>query len=413
MKKHRLFLEILLFSLIAIVSLYAEDIVHFYRATPLFPEPRFERDLLFSIDVSIGGGATSTARNGRGDLVPLFSIFGPQELIGMNIGLPPLQISDLDQKIHELNTLYAQGVRQYTDLDGHFSITEGYIQLTSTILYGIIAQVVLPIRTLHLGPEISQSPAAQVVTTHESLGAWLDRLLSTYHINNTPYHKTGIGDLAALIGWTINYQDTNTIDFVDFTIKAGCTMPTGKKRDPYVLYSLPHGYNGHWGFPITTQFSIGIFDWITIGIHGEIIPFTSRTQTVAMKTDPSQSGYMKLAYSDAQVALGTHWWYGLYLKADHVVKGFSLTCAYSNAGQRDTQLTPLNTQFSTAIINNDPAYAGWNMHTVHLGAEYDFTKEGDAIGPRVSFYSNLPVSGTRIFNTTMNGFGIGIDFVFR
>jgi hypothetical protein len=52
------------------------------------------------------------------------------------------------------------------------------------------------------------------------------------------------------------------------------------------------------------------------------------------------------------------------------------------------------------------------MHTFHFFAEYDFTKEYHAIGPRVGFFYNYPFAGKRIFTTKMGGGSFGLDISF-
>src|SRR5204862_3907143 len=88
-------------------------------------------------------------------------------------------------------------------------------------------------------------------------------LLKAYIINAQPTTEIGFGDLSSYLGWTHNYQETTILDFIDTTIMKGILAPTGKKRKENTLFSLPLGYNGHWGWPITGMASLGLYEWIT------------------------------------------------------------------------------------------------------------------------------------------------------
>jgi hypothetical protein len=235
-------------------------------------------------------------------------------------------------------------------------------------------------------------------------------LLAHYRLNACPTTSIGVGDLSSWLGWTHNYQETQTLDFVDCTFMFGFLAPTGKQRNENELFSLPTGYNGHWGFPLCTAASIGFYEWVTIGGYLNALFFINKTRTMRVKTDPAQSGIIKLACADVSDHRGPLINTGFYFKADHVGHGVSVTAAYSFASQQKSHLTPQNTAaLSDDAINSDATLKGWNMHTLNFLAEYDFAREGSTIGNRVGLFYNLQVAGSRVFDTNMFGGTYGVD----
>ena len=84
--------------------------------------------------------------------------------------------------------------------------------------------------------------------------------------------------------------------------------------------------------------------------------------------------------------------------------------AYSYAGEQKNHLKPCNTDlFNATIANSDPMLKGWNMHTIHLVAEYDFAKQNSKMGPRLGAFYNCQVGGTRVFKTNVAGGSFGLD----
>lgn len=354
------------------IPLPCQDIIHFYRATPLFPEPRFEKPWLFSLDFLISGGKTDQSKNQHSQNVPLFDIFSS----------PPVDSSCAHTKSH-----------YHCHNNGTFSIVEAYITATQNITRGFFLQSSIPIRYFHVEKKY---------LCHTPEPSCIPRIY--------PYQQTGVGDWWLGAGWTINYQETQELDFIDVTVRAGIVCPTGKKRNPYQPTSIAHGYNGYWGFPFAIESAIGAFEWLTVGIHAETVPFVPHKEHFLIDNRSDLS----LHRACGRISLGTIWWIGAYLKADHAIGGLSFITGYSYAGQGKTTITlPQGTVHSPTLVPfiGQPIER-WSMHTVHIDLEYDFTKEHHTIGPRIHLFSNIHVDGTYTFNTLMNGCGLGLEISF-
>ncbi len=48
--------------------------------------------------------------------------------------------------------------------------------------------------------------------------------------------RTGFGDFSLLIGWTVNHEETQDLDYVDATLRIGGLFPTSSKQNAIRLY---------------------------------------------------------------------------------------------------------------------------------------------------------------------------------
>jgi hypothetical protein len=404
--------------LMSSACLHGIDNPHFYRATNMFLEPRLEHDYLTTFEATLGGGNTTKGRSANNTIVPLFDIYGTQRIQELNINtIYTNPDNPYDLLLNNLANLPMRPDFATLSLGGSFNIIESNLSFTQNLSHGLLLFFHLPVRRLkiHDIQIIDLSPDDQIFP-NKNTPEWqkvlqtLNPLLTHYGINACPTISTGVGDLTSWIGWTHNDQDTKTIDFIDYTFMAGILAPTGKKRDENKLFSLPTGYNGHWGFPLCAMASIGCYEWITVGGYLNSLFFVNTDRTMRLKTDVTQNGIIKLACGDVSVHKGPLINTGLYFKADHVGHGFSFTTAYSFASQQKDHLTPKNPiMFDRTIINSDSTLAGWNMHTFNFALEYDFTREGKKVGNRIGFFYNLQIAGAKTFNTNMTGGTYGID----
>jgi hypothetical protein len=411
-------------------TLSAMDNAHFYRATNLFQETRLGIDLLTSIDVSAGWGQTHKSRNTQEYKVPLFDLYGPNNMHDLGVNVPGKSNTNaLDLILCQLantpertvattgcNCSIAHPFAAFS-INGEFNIIESNISVIQNAILGFFGQLYLPVRRItvddicfkDISPADEESP-------NNTTPIWVafknnfEAILARYHLSAAPVRETGVGDLSILIGWTNNYQETEFLDFVDTTIKFGVLAPTGKKRNEDQIFSIPLGYNGHIGVPLSADVAIGLYDWLTIAGHIDGIFFASTKRNIRLKTSPSQNGIIKLAKGEATISKGAVWTFGLSLKADHIYRGFSLLAGYSYAAQRSDTVAPCDTfLFSPSSANCDSTLQGWNMQTIHLMGEYDFTKDDSRVGGRVAGFYNVIVNGKRIFNTNMVVGNVGID----
>lgn len=429
-KRLLLFVFLVSIPIVQTTPLHAIDNAHFYRATNLFLESRIERDYLTTFDITIGDGHTRKGRNQFGNTVPLLDTFGLYNMHDLGVGVPGKDINNPNDLILiQLARTPGRGLPNtcigcpitpqfaFFSVSGEFNILEANLFYLQNFECGFFTEVHLPVRRIKIDHICFKdiSPTDEICP-NEMTPIWqafktqFDAILRNYDLCAGPVRETGVGDLSILAGWTRNNQETCVLDFIDTTFQFGILAPTGKQRNENQVFSIPLGYNGHVAFPFSIDFALGLYEWLTLGLHFDAMVFLSKTKEIRLKTAPDQSGLIKLAKGRAKIDRGTLWTAGLYAKADHVCRGFSWIVGYSFAKQDKDTITPCCPCFDICIANSDETLRGFTMHTVHLWAEYDFTQDDACAGARVAFFYNAQVGGKRIFETNMIGGALGLDF---
>jgi hypothetical protein len=403
----------------------AIDNPHFWRATNFltaFYEPRLARNWLTSFDATLGYGSTKKGRDDTCSVkVPLLDIYGVQNMQALGINVPGKDLTNPgDILLTQLALLPINDGFAQLSYSGKFQVFEANLCFSQNITCGFFVQAHMPIRQLKvtditpcdLSPTDCTNGPNQFTPTWQTFLMLLPSILQKYGISPGPTETSGIGDISLLAGWTNNYEETREIDYFDTTFRAGVLFPTGKKRNEDQAFSIANGYNGFFAIPASLDLAVGWYDWFTMGIHFGGMAFIQKNKDVRMKTDCAQSGFIKLAKGRARVDPGTIWEINPYLKADHIICGFSFLVAYSFANKNRDIISPCDlTVFIPSIVNTDQMFFGWKMHTINFIAEFDFATYEHPWYPRIGGFFNLVVGGERIFNTNVGGFQIGVDFL--
>jgi len=395
----------------------AVDIAHFYRATPFWTEPRFERAWLTTFDVAVGHRSTCKGRDKFGTETELLDIYGlhNMHLLGSNLCNKDLTNTE-DLILHNLTLLTRNSTFGQFSFSGVFDLTETNIDILQNFNCGFFSHLHIPVRSISidcitrtdLTPTTGCSPNASHPTWQAFLNSF-DAILDRYDLSIAPVKCRGIGDTSFMLGWTQNYEDTKHLDFVDTTIRLGALIPTGRRKNEDLVFDIPPGNNKHPGAVLALDMSVGIYNWLTFGTHFHTILFGDKKRILRMKTDIEQKGFIKLSKGCATVSKGKIWDAGVYVQVDHVCYGISLLAGYTFATQYKDFITPDDTDiFSPSAANSDLSLAGWNMHTFHIMAEIDFAQDSCTYGPRIGFFYDRHVGGRQIFQTNMIGASAGI-----
>jgi hypothetical protein len=416
-------------------TLIAIDNAHFYRATNLFLEPRFERDMLTTFDITLGGGWTKHGRNKDGKTVPLLDTFGLHNMHDLGVGVPEKDTNDIrdiiliqlartpgrgstETKCHK-NECFIDPQFGFFSIGGKFSIIEANLFFLQNFdCCGLFTEVHLPVRRIKIddicfkdiSPVDMEFPNETTPIWQAFKSQFCD-ILRLYNLSADPVKETGIGDLSILLGWTSSNQETCVVlDFIDTTFRVGVLAPTGKQRNEDKVFSIPLGYNGHVGFPFAADIAFGLYEWLTFGVHADAIVFLPKTKKIRLKTAPDQSGLIKLAKGRTKIHRGILWNGGIYAEADHLCRGLSLLLGYTFSKQKRDRLTPCGPCFfDSCVANTDETLDGFTMHTVHFWTEYDFTQDDACGGVRVALFYNKQVGGKHVFKTDVGGGAVGID----
>ncbi|KKP35554.1 MAG: hypothetical protein UR26_C0003G0027 [candidate division TM6 bacterium GW2011_GWF2_32_72] len=416
MQQHKIYPVIfILFINISIITL---DNAHFYRATSFWFEPRLEKKGLTSLDVNIQTGSTQKGQDYKGQQSNILNIYGKYNMHKLGCGIESVEkrktpnaiILDNLCKVESQNCSFGELL-----FSGKFNITEAQLNLYQNIANGFFIQIFVPIRKLGIN-KISYTDQTQDKNNPE-WQAFLNNfqnILSEYQLSICPTDQSGFGDSTLAVGWTWSNENTDMLDFIDSTIEIGLLMPTGKQQSTKKVFSMPLGYNGHWGTYLSFSLGIGIYDWITFGTHIDSIFFASKLKNTRLKTDICQSGMIKLGTDFARIEKEPIWNLALFAKADHMIKGLSFWLGYTKSIKYEDNVIPRNSNiYPKTIVNSDLELSGWESNTINLGLEYDFSKEKYLAGLRIGGFANIPFGGKKCFLTSMVGISTGLDLAWK
>lgn len=397
----------------------------FYQANYFFGEPQFEKPCLTAIDFLVYGGSTSCARNKFGNKVCLLSLYGPEHMASLANNLPAKNGSVAYDLLKTLNALPPLNGFAQLAFSGSVSVLNTVALVTQNLDKGFFVQVHVPCVQLHVHNLFHHDASCTTQVSPEHQLAWaqvlqnISNILSDYKLEQTRTQGLQLGDVSLYVGWAHNYQDTERIDYIDTTAKLGVVLPTSGKKNENILFDFPVGYNGFTGLSVSGDVSLGAYEWLTVGAHARGIFFIKKHRHVRMKTSIEQNGFIKLLAGQAVLAHGSIIEAGTFVKADHIIRGFSLLVGYTFTKKerggirsfgKDVQGNVYSEQFpQNVIITDTSSLSSWDMHTLNYIAEYDFNQEDTAVGTRLSLYVNQQIGGANVFATNTAGAGIGFD----
>ena len=403
------------------IPLLAFDTAHFYRATPFLPflyEPRLARSWLNSFDGIILAGSNAHAQNGDGKPVCLLSVYGPAQFMQLGAPIDTLKQSEpFDRLLAQLTTRSAcqQTGIGFLDLSAKSKILETHLAYTQNFSHGVFFQVHIPIHTIELTRVQYDIPFIEDWHYHDDTPTlWRTfaqhflPIMKHWGLSVDGYRKTGLGDITLALGVTRNNDETSYFDFIDATAKVGILLPTGRSVHVDQVFDIALGYNGHTGVVIAGSAALGMFEWLSFGIYGQLLLLAHREQMLRIKTHPCQSGFIHLACESVRIKPGLVAQLTIYVKADHVLRGLSTLFGYSFALQRDSHVKRRDSHARACCIGDDERFKQWRSHTLHAMAEYDFATDPLRPSATLGFYCNITVTGKRIFNTNTGGMGGGI-----
>ncbi len=395
----------------------------FYRTKPFTDEPRFSKDGLTSFHPFVRGGHATCGYDGCKNHVNPLAIYGCENIYALAKGVPASTLNCNPDGF--INTLWEETPAQCNfgkvKVNGKMGMSELFLPLTQNLKHGFFVSLTIPIQHVGISNVTFCDQTTQASTGSEINYIQWQAFINELYQNLAPYgtfagntSTSGLGDVQLYGGWTYNYEETKHLDFIDFTIALGLNLPTGSPSKACLPWQLPLGYDNHLGIPIFGTISFGIFDWLTLGLQSGAIWFKDRTRIMPLKTAAEQSGWIRLAHDYANVNKGTIWHVDGYVKADHLVGGFSFIFGFSHDHANQTCVKPCNTYlYNATIVNSEERYLPWTMTSFHFVLDYDFANFKHPNAPRLGFTIDKSMTGERSFDTAIFGSYIGIDIEWR
>lgn len=419
------------------LSASAVDNAHFYKPPKMFgssPAAWFNhkrgkstQDWRTQLDASYAAGSTRSMYNDNGKTTNILNPNGPENLLYLAEG-----ITVKGGIGHYLNTIMNRpallagrgaGTFGQVELNGKFVIDEFDLNWRQNFCWGLFLDLNLPIRTTKLekitytdvSPDAGNGGFNKTNVHWRALLTNLDAIFQHYGYNpiNTSYSKTAAGDLSLLLGWERMFF-ANKNNFLAFTVKGGAILPTGPHQKTAHAVTIPFDNNHDAGLHGFMQLQAGLAPWLTMRMHGSFTHFfKGEDKKVRIRTNNHQGTFLLLEQQNVSQRLGNLWHIGTDLSFDHVVGGLSARVGYSYSQQESSKITPELGTVGRAVPVKDanPSFRSWQMHTVHLMADYDLSVhlKDERWAPRIACFFNIPVDGQNAFKTEMLGGNVGID----
>lgn len=435
-------------------SLVATDLPVFYRPA-LFQGflSKQRSDWGTELMARYAAGEGHSSRDSFEDKGPLFSAFGPADITRLGVGLEDIQNNT--KKPTTFDYWGPGGI--FTDLD--FTCDEGKVDFNGKIFVkelslgfrqnltsGFFAEVYAPLRYVRIDNITHTIRCTNViegkagpVNLPDFMRDDLPKILEE-NCFKLPYDqcfsRTNFSELLVSVGWQ-GYDDESfdIIDSLAGSMQIGAIIPLIGKKDEDRLFSIPLGYDGHWGCYGRLKAEAKFFDVLVTGIQTGVHLLFPSERTIRMKTDKQQSGWMVLEKGKASVDYGTIWDFIGYLKAENFVWGLSALLGYSFSTQEHTPLHVADDRFlhtvlkkafegpfpagqenprlinKDDIVNHDRRYRGWDQHVLHFSANYDPSCHTECwYIPFVAFEYSFPLFGRRLFVPDMIAGTFGLQF---
>lgn len=466
------------FSLVSLLG--AQDLPVFYRATF---SPRALRkgiaDWATHIDVRYGGGSSCEGHDSGQHTKPLFSAFGPVSITNLGLGLESTFVQTTPMNPSKTYTYWgivnadpANPIKEgrFLDLDlncscddgkvdisADFQVREAAVTIRQCLFSGFFIEVYSPLRGVKIDRASYKVRGNQFVTAQHnpsnaptltnpiSLDDFISNDLPDILAENgfcdptkQRFSKTGFTEILLSAGWEgYDDQSFSVIDSAAGSVQVGAVIPVGGLRNENKLFSIPLGYNDHWGAFARLRGEVALFNYLKVGVHADVDILFPSNRCIRMRTDMNQSGWIVLGKGKAKVDTGTVWGIGGYVKGQHPICGLSGMIGYSFFKQENTGLHVEDCDFlktvltnglantflgenrprfinKDCIVNGDARYDGWDQHVVHLSMTYDVSVYTDHwFAPRVMVEYNHHVVGRRVFITNMIAGTLGASITWR
>jgi len=217
------------------------------------------------------------------------------------------------------------------------------------------------------------------------------------------YNETSAEDTRLNLFWRKTYEvNRDRPTWAYFTITpfavGAVSAPTGKKRCPSQLFSLPHGNNGHWAWGIDGGLSLNFVETVELVFEAGFTEFIKKIEcNVPVPTNNFQVGILPRK-ANLCVKPGTNWLFGATLNAYNFLDRLSVWVQYVmiNHGEdcfkvvKTNDPNPANIDVCTMICNSK-----WFSSVCNVSLNYD-------ISPNLSlgFLWQAPVKRRNAYRAT-------------
>jgi len=363
-----------------------------YRPDLKLPETLLGKDGIQNMQVTYAHGSASHSFNSFGnDTASVLSIPGPQAFFRSDLTRDASILSDISPATSFLGNI---------ELDGGLTINQFTLTSQTNIKRGLFFELyfladAVQLKDIHV-KQISDSPLSQPVQTQ----------LEEYITQTYPsLSKRVLTTTFLYTGWAGHYQDFDHLDFLDTTAKIGLAS----RYNEYNIFTLSTQQLQDWGIPASASVSIGIYDWITLGLHAGTILFLPQTQDYELNI----TGYDAVLFPKTIAARQFRQPFltiNPYIKADHVAGGLSISFGFVYAESLKSTYIPVDSETYGIGTLNQHTQTEWQTGNIHCMIEYDCATQHHPELPYLQLIYTQPVYGQDVAKTHLYGGTFGIVF---
>jgi hypothetical protein len=231
---------------------------------------------------------------------------------------------------------------------------------------------------------------------------------------NSGWQETGIGDIDIIAKFQRDFPQAKPI-LTNAQISAylGLSLPTGKRTNEDLLFSLPFGYDGAPGLLFGGALGLTWKHHFVGGVQLNLTQLIGNSRLRRIKTYQDQTDFLLLAKTSTHIDWGFIQRYRLYLGMYEIIRGLSFDVAYQFLKQNDSTISLCGNTYITNIANTTQSLKQWTLHYIIFDLNYNMGYDQTsalAFAPALTFFYQHAFKGHRALLFDKWGFALSLNF---
>jgi len=340
-----------------------------------------------------------------------------QNALAMVRGFDPS--SEIGQFAAQLANVPDNGIRGHLIPSGSFHMSETALSAQYWLPHSFCIGLYMPIIHMTLN-NVCWRDLTEDITPED----WLTKQLLTDDLSRTVcnlggpslggWHATGIGDISLIGKFQRDFPQSKPIlTNVQIAAHLGISLPTGKRANEDLLFSLPLGYDGAPGILFGGALELTWKNHFVGGVELYLTQLIGNSRLRRIKTYCDQTDFLLLAKTNAHIDWGFIQRYRLYLGARDIMRGLSLDLAYQFQKQGDSLYSLMGNSYITSITNSAEQLKFWTLHYFMLDLTYNFGYDQYSdrlLSPALTLLYQHAFKGRRALLLDKWGFALSLNF---
>lgn len=225
------------------------------------------------------------------------------------------------------------------------------------------------------------------------------------------WKRVGLGDWVNYCVWEKEFaQERLFLQAAKLSLRAGLSIPVGKKVDPDLLLAFAYGNDGSVGIPFGGMLECIINDYISCGLDFELMYLFGATHMRRIKSSDNQTEPLLFAKTSVYKEPGMQQRLDLYTKISDSKKRFFLTLGYHYHKKGDDTIIIQSAPFLNDVANRALSLQESTAHYAIAAIAFDSSAWFKKVSVQSNLFIKAPFNGSNSLVTHSIGFGFGINF---